>query len=1143
MRKDIVIVVFIFTTFISLTKSMCNTPSNAPLFSPPNYTVEKSKGLFRYDVPLLSISSGNYTLPISLQYVAKGVKFTDNPGIVGLNWNLNAGGVVIRTVRGIADEQYDPKEKRYRGFLYRGTKLPADVAASSIDSVHLGRMDGELDLFTAMINDDAINFFIRFEDDKVVAKQLSQSSYKIECISKNSSGIISLSGWTITDGCGNRYIFTAKELSTPTIVNRAYPFNAPQNTEYPSSWMLDRIELPNSEKITFHYSSQDNFTFENNSINGTSYSYGKPIQYPNVLVDPDTFTRLISEFYSAAQWEGEMAIQRSYYGFRTTIMDLELRSAGRAILGALQDTNFGWNIYYDIGRTVDNVIYGIRTSGAGYFLLERTMNTATNLTIFLNTSLRQRIYKAKSSSLDSISVVTKTPVLTEIRTSRNTVKFGYDLNRQKLRTIELYDFRPRILDKVVIQTDSVLKKVIRQDRGGNTYQTESYDYYPVVGKTNLGAEYHGTKETAYSLKTIILPTNGHIDLEYESNTRRNSSGQLEEFSGLRIKSIVYSDGLGRKDRRSYEYPHGGQIVYDSIVKKTIINYADFADTVRHRLPQYYGNTFLNHGNHGLYYPYVEETLQDAGKKTYLYYIPPYNKKIWPYWLCELPLADASYDSQGRLISVNSYGYYIPLENYPTQFTEHFSQVPDFLGNNGFIAQLIPNPYYIDPQWRLKPEFTGGVQFSGLYINFGEQVNIFDVNFAKRVIPISDPRMRSFYSLFYGGKTVLRDMACYNFQNTSIVGPSIEHLIDPSILGQGVRTRFTEFEYTNSKNNGKPTAVINTLSSGARYIKMHHTIEDLQDNSFAAMADMSTNNVNDVPIKEIDLYQKEENSPRYLLCEKVTPRAGVTVDNTHVFLPITERVYTPKPDGELPVYSDVPGNNPLYSLGQDKYNLFSDTGYQQYDHYLPVTQKTRADEKVYIYDAGNENIILKTFNIPISNIAALDIFRVSELNAVEQTYCRANPTRLKLSGLDRNTLSVTTSVGCSKYRAYLYTKPTGLSVSVGVKINTGSAPTLTKTVVAGKWQLIVWDISIPDDIKGQVNRIELNLDTQNGIVAFAALAPESSMFEAYSYYIDGNIFCTIDQSGLVTRNEYDNAGRLVRTYDKDDNICTEHEYVL
>ena len=180
---------------------------------------------------------------------------------------------------------------------------------------------------------------------------------------------------------------------------------------------------------------------------------------------------------------------------------------------------------------------------------------------------------------------------------------------------------------------------------------------------------------------------------------------------------------------------------------------------------------------------------------------------------------------------------------------------------------------------------------------------------------------------------------------------------------------------------------------------------------------------------------------------------------------------------------------------------------------------------------------------MSNIAALDIFRASELNAAEQTYCRANPIRLKLSGLDRNTLSVTTSVGCSKYRAYLYTKPTGLSVSVGVKINTSSAPTLTKTVVAGKWQLIVWDISIPDDIKGQVNRLELNLDTQNGIVAFAVLAPESSMFEAYSYYIDGNIFCTIDQSGLITRNEYDNAGRLVRTYDKDDNICTEHEYVL
>lgn len=67
-----------------------------------NYT-----GRAKIDIPIYTIKEGKITVPISISYNTGGVKVDDIASAVGLNWTLNAGGVVTKIVKGKEDCFYD----------------------------------------------------------------------------------------------------------------------------------------------------------------------------------------------------------------------------------------------------------------------------------------------------------------------------------------------------------------------------------------------------------------------------------------------------------------------------------------------------------------------------------------------------------------------------------------------------------------------------------------------------------------------------------------------------------------------------------------------------------------------------------------------------------------------------------------------------------------------------------------------------------------------------------------------------------------------------------------------------------------------------------------------------------------------------
>lgn len=112
-----------------------------------NVTVDYATGIFHYKVPLFTLGSGNFQLPVSLDYSARGVKAEDQQGLIDYNWTLNTGEVITRTIRGgIADESFPD------GYLWAPRWNNAPPLVNDVERVNKRERDGECDIFTAVFN-------------------------------------------------------------------------------------------------------------------------------------------------------------------------------------------------------------------------------------------------------------------------------------------------------------------------------------------------------------------------------------------------------------------------------------------------------------------------------------------------------------------------------------------------------------------------------------------------------------------------------------------------------------------------------------------------------------------------------------------------------------------------------------------------------------------------------------------------------------------------------------------------------------------------------------------------------------------------------------------------------------------------------
>ena len=224
------------------------SPTVAALEQYAAIPVSKNTGVPNISIPLGTISGKSISAPISLSYHASGIKVSDYGSWVGLGWSLQGGGVISRSVNGLADEAMNG---------YWNTNTPIPLAADLEEEPNLtsalkvyyervidGLEDTEPDVFTLTYPEGSATFMINKAGEAVF---FPYQNIKVQ-LSKTSNN--NISSFEITAPSGNRYIFAEKER-TVVLPDAGNPRN------YTSGWMLTEIIAPNNlERIRLTYADE-----------------------------------------------------------------------------------------------------------------------------------------------------------------------------------------------------------------------------------------------------------------------------------------------------------------------------------------------------------------------------------------------------------------------------------------------------------------------------------------------------------------------------------------------------------------------------------------------------------------------------------------------------------------------------------------------------------------------------------------------------------------------------------------------------------------------------------------------------------------------------------------------------------------------
>ena len=221
------------------------TPEASALGQYGKYGVSGYTGVPNISVPLFTIGSGNFSMPIELSYDASGIKVEQDATYVGLGWNLLMGGCISRIVCGKNDSEktkgapdyltnwdlfkFTREDTTYFLRPYSYDTLRADrltPKGQMLEDIYIGA--GIPDIFQASFCGHNVSFVIEkdYTTQKEIAKIISNNAtkYKINVYNLNTIE----DRIEIIDDHGIQYIFTQTQEAY-TGDNRLYQLSKIQN--------------------------------------------------------------------------------------------------------------------------------------------------------------------------------------------------------------------------------------------------------------------------------------------------------------------------------------------------------------------------------------------------------------------------------------------------------------------------------------------------------------------------------------------------------------------------------------------------------------------------------------------------------------------------------------------------------------------------------------------------------------------------------------------------------------------------------------------------------------------------------------------------------------------------------------------------
>jgi len=266
------------------------SPTAGSLGKAIDFPVNPHTGIPKVSIPIYTIESGKLKVPISLDYHASGIKVLEAASWVGMNWSLNTGGILIRTVRGAPDEHNTStvQNQNYGHQTEHGfSSYYLESNVQDWDEFAAGRKDGEPDMFYFTAGNYSGQFYISDNNDAVL---VPDQDIKIVYNSLFKS-------CSITTPDGIEYRFGGGSETPVDIVN---PFTAATGYDegtVASAFYLRQIVADSVTAINFSYVPENYsyYTFTtpaiaNSDVSNTQYAvlvknYVKGFRLSNITFD------------------------------------------------------------------------------------------------------------------------------------------------------------------------------------------------------------------------------------------------------------------------------------------------------------------------------------------------------------------------------------------------------------------------------------------------------------------------------------------------------------------------------------------------------------------------------------------------------------------------------------------------------------------------------------------------------------------------------------------------------------------------------------------------------------------------------------------------------------------------------------------
>lgn len=309
--------------------------------------IDLYSGTNRVCIPLYTANARGFSIPLSIGYVASGVKLDQISGPIGLGWSLNAGGCIRRMIKGLPDDfcgltgtnnsLYEVGWIKENDIYCQLPVLNIDTAISqeiSIYSPFGDKRGGLRHLLGKNINstvsegvvhdlepDQYIidcpylggSFVFSTQRDPITHKPLirsiGQTNMKFDYTLSTLSEGERITAFTITDEAGNKFFFgtdieiyttnfysvfvnnTQNNDNRPFYLNGNFAFVSSIDHIYNNAWFLQKIETILGDEISFTYTKE---------IYGADPSYVDFIRGQSAIPPPlNPYKRYMSKYYSS----------------------------------------------------------------------------------------------------------------------------------------------------------------------------------------------------------------------------------------------------------------------------------------------------------------------------------------------------------------------------------------------------------------------------------------------------------------------------------------------------------------------------------------------------------------------------------------------------------------------------------------------------------------------------------------------------------------------------------------------------------------------------------------------------------------------------------------------------------------------------